>query len=37
MENPQTSTWQTGVNLVKNAFFKAFLSGFEKAVHGFIQ
>jgi hypothetical protein len=37
MENPQTSTWQTSVNLVKNAFFKAFLSGFEKEVHGFFQ
>ena len=30
--NPQTSTWQTVVNLVKNAFFKAFLPGFEKEV-----
>ena len=32
LENPQTSTWQTVVNLVKNAFFKALLPGFEKAV-----
>lgn len=32
LENPQTSTWQTVVNLVKNAFFKAFLPGFEKEV-----
>jgi hypothetical protein len=34
--NPQTNTWQTGVNLVKFAFFfKAFLPGFEKEVRGF--
>jgi Domain of Unknown Function (DUF748) len=32
VENPQISTWQTVVNLVKNAFFKAFLPGFEKEV-----
>jgi hypothetical protein len=32
LENPQTSTWQTVVNLVKNAFFKALLPGFEKEV-----
>ena len=32
LENPQTSTWQTIVNLLKNAFFKAFLPGFEKEV-----
>ena len=32
LENPQTSTWQTVVNLVKNAYFKAFLPGFEKEV-----
>ena len=32
LENPQTSPWQTIVNLVKNAFFKAFLPGFEKDV-----
>jgi hypothetical protein len=31
-ENPQASTWQTVVNLVTNAFFKAFLPGFEKEV-----
>jgi hypothetical protein len=30
LENPQTNTWQTVVNLVKNAFFKALLPGFEK-------
>jgi hypothetical protein len=32
LENPQTSTWQTVVNLVKNAFSKAILPGFEKEV-----
>ena len=32
LENPQTSTWQTVINLVKNAFFKAILPGFEKQV-----
>jgi hypothetical protein len=32
LKNPQTSTWQTVVNLVKNAFFKAILPGFEKEV-----
>jgi hypothetical protein len=33
---PQTSTWQTGVNLFKNVFFfKAFLPGFETEVRGF--
>jgi len=32
LENPHTSTWQTVVNLVKNAFFKAFLPGFENEV-----
>lgn len=32
LENPQTSIWQTVVNLVKNAFFKAILPGFEKEV-----
>jgi hypothetical protein len=37
MENPQTSTEQTGVNLVKNTFFKAFLPGFEKEVRGFFR
>jgi hypothetical protein len=30
LENPHISTWQTVVNLVRNAFFKAFLPGFEK-------
>jgi hypothetical protein len=34
MENPQTFMWQTGVNLVKNTFFKASLPGFEKEVRG---
>jgi len=32
LENPEISTWQTVVNLVRNAFFKAFLPGFEKEV-----
>jgi hypothetical protein len=32
LENPQTSTWQTVVNLVKNGFFKAILPGFEKEI-----
>jgi len=30
LENPETSTWQIVVELVKNAFFKAILPGFEK-------
>ena len=30
LKNPQTSTWQTVINLLKNAFFKAVLPGFEK-------
>ncbi len=30
LENPETSTWQTVINLVKNAFFKSILPGFEK-------
>ncbi len=32
LEDPQTSTWQTVINLVKNAFFKAILPGFEKHI-----
>lgn len=32
LKDPQTSTWQTVINLVKNAFFKAILPGFEKQV-----
>ena len=32
LENPEASTWQTIVNLVKNAFFKAILPGFERKV-----
>ena len=32
IENPQTSTWQTLVNLIQNAFFKAILPGFEREV-----
>ncbi|HPJ97636.1 MAG TPA: DUF748 domain-containing protein [Syntrophales bacterium] len=30
LENPETSTWQIVVELVKNAFFRALLPGFEK-------
>lgn len=30
LENPQTNTWQTVVNLAKNAFLKTLLPGFEK-------
>jgi hypothetical protein len=30
--NPRTSTWQTVINLVQNAFFKAILFGFEQEV-----
>jgi hypothetical protein len=30
--SPQLSTWQVVVNLIRNAFFKAILPGFEKAV-----
>jgi len=32
LESPKTSTWETVVNLVKNAFFKAFLPGFENEI-----
>ncbi len=32
LENPQTDTWKTVVNLAKNAFFKALLPGFEKEI-----
>ena len=32
LENPRASTWQTVVNLITNAFFKAFLPGFEKEI-----
>ena len=28
--SPKTSTWQIIINLVKNAFFKSILPGFEK-------
>ena len=30
--NPRTSTWQIVVNLLKNAFFKAILPGFDAEV-----
>ena len=32
LEDPETSTWQTVINLVKNAFFKAILPGFEHTI-----
>ncbi len=32
LEDPRSSTWQTVVNLITNAFFKAFLPGFEKEI-----
>ncbi|MGH7182064.1 MAG: DUF748 domain-containing protein, partial [Nitrospiraceae bacterium] len=32
LEDPEASTWQTIVNLVQNAFFKAILPGFEKEI-----
>jgi hypothetical protein len=32
IESPQTSTWETVLRLVQNAFFKAILPGFEKEV-----
>jgi hypothetical protein len=32
LEDPRTATWQTVVNLVKNAFFKAVLPGLEKSI-----
>jgi Domain of Unknown Function (DUF748) len=32
VEGPETSTWETVVRLVQNAFFKAILPGFEKAI-----
>ncbi|WP_306536221.1 DUF748 domain-containing protein [Geobacter sp.] len=32
VENPQVSTWQIVAGLVRNAFFKAILPGFEKEV-----
>lgn len=34
IESPQTSTWQTILNLIQNAFFKAILPGFEREVSG---
>jgi hypothetical protein len=32
VENPQVSTWQTVFNLIKNAFFKSILPGFDKEI-----
>jgi hypothetical protein len=34
LENPETSTWQIVVGLIRNAFFKAILPSFEKEVTG---
>jgi hypothetical protein len=34
LKNPETSTWQIIVELIKNAFFKAVLPSFEKEVAG---
>ncbi len=30
LDNPKTSTWQAIVNLIRNAFFKAILPGFDE-------
>ena len=32
IESPQTSTWETVLRLVQNAFFKAILPGFDREV-----
>ena len=32
LENPKASTWEVLVNLVRNAFFKAILPGFEREI-----
>jgi len=32
VEGPQTGMWETIVRLIQNAFFKAILPGFEKAL-----
>ncbi len=32
IESPQTSTWETVLRIIQNAFFKAILPGFEKEV-----
>ena len=32
IESPQTSTWETMLRLIENAFFKAILPGFEREV-----
>jgi hypothetical protein len=32
VDNPKTSTWQTVINMIQNAFFKAILPGFERQV-----
>jgi Domain of Unknown Function (DUF748) len=32
VEDPEASTWQTIINLIRNAFFRAILPGFEKQI-----
>ena len=32
IDDPDTSTWQTVINLIRNAFFKAILPGFSKSI-----
>lgn len=32
IESPQTTTWETVIGLIQNAFFRAILPGFEKEV-----
>jgi hypothetical protein len=34
LENPQASTWEVLVNLVRNAFIRAILPGFERQLRG---
>lgn len=34
LENPQASTWEVLVNLIRNAFFEAILPGFERQLTG---
>ncbi|MGB7949944.1 MAG: DUF748 domain-containing protein, partial [Candidatus Binatia bacterium] len=34
IESPETSTWETLLRLIQNAFFKAILPGFEKEISG---
>jgi hypothetical protein len=34
LSNPETSTWETIIGLIQNAFFKAILPGFEREISG---